>query len=133
MRGNLFALAASCFLSATFTSVSNAPAAEAGQPAAKPLALLVTRGDYFLERAVRNLKSVRCEVVTPAQYEAAGPSQASVVIFDDYQPKRLPPTARIVLFGAVPAGIDLNKVKDGKSAHVAKVQVKEWMHNDALA
>jgi hypothetical protein len=66
-------------------------------PPPKPLSvLLVTDGDYFLERMISSLNLKNAVVISPQQYEATIPANYDVIIFDrGYTPPKLPPAVML--------------------------------------
>ncbi|QOV88883.1 vWA domain-containing protein [Humisphaera borealis] len=66
--------------------------------------LLVTDGNYFLQRAVQSLAIKSPDVTQPADYEAKKPTNYDVIIFDNYKPKFLPEIGNYIWFGVVPDG-----------------------------
>lgn len=74
--------------------------------------LLVTDGNYFLQRAVRSLSVKAPDVTQPADYEAKKPTTYDVVIFDNYKPKFLPDAGNFVWFNAVPDTIKTKVATD---------------------
>ncbi len=87
-------------------------------PAPKTLAvLLVTDGNYFLERAIRSLNLNKPQIMRPTEYEekytGKPPTDFDVILFDHYVPPTdpktgktpLPEAGNFVWFGVVPEGI----------------------------
>jgi len=64
--------------------------------------LLVTDGNYFLEKAMANMRLKAPDIMQPAVYEDKQPQKYDVIIFDRYTPKQLPPAGNFIYFGAVP-------------------------------
>ena len=64
--------------------------------------LLVTDGNYFLERAVENMHLKAPDVMATVAYEEKVPSNYDVIMFDRYQPKALPPAGSFIYFGCIP-------------------------------
>jgi hypothetical protein len=60
--------------------------------------LLVTPGNYFLQRALQSLDLKKPDVVTPASYEQTGPKSYDVIIFDRYAPKHVPASGSFLYF-----------------------------------
>ncbi|HXE56246.1 MAG TPA: hypothetical protein VN541_24680, partial [Tepidisphaeraceae bacterium] len=72
-------------------------------PPPKQLAvLLVSDGNYFLEKAIQVMRLKSPDVMTPANYEQKQPQNYDVIIFDHYQPNWLPEAGNFIYFGAVP-------------------------------
>ena len=72
-------------------------------PPPKQLAvLLVTDGNYFLERAIQNMHLKAPDVMQTATYEEKPPKDYDVILFDRYTPKTLPPAGNFIYFGAIP-------------------------------
>ncbi|HWB52873.1 MAG TPA: hypothetical protein VG722_01730, partial [Tepidisphaeraceae bacterium] len=96
-------------------------------------ALLVTDGNYFLERAIKSLNLRDPAIVTPRQYEAMwsnsknNPSQYDVIVFDAYVPRRLPTAGNFIWFAAVPDGIGVTAEKKGTEfARVQDAHFLDW-------
>lgn len=66
--------------------------------------LLVTDGNYFLQRAVQSLAIKSSDISQPADYESKKPTNYDVIIFDNYKPKFLPEVGNYIWFGVVPDG-----------------------------
>ncbi|HEY1683443.1 MAG TPA: VWA domain-containing protein [Tepidisphaeraceae bacterium] len=82
-------------------------------------ALLVSDGNYFLEKAIKSLDLREPVIKTPNQYAASwndaknNPGSYDVIIFDSYVPARLPAAGNFIWFGAVPPGIGVSADKHG--------------------
>lgn len=63
-------------------------------------ALLVTDGNYFLERIFQSMPPLKMQTVTPAEFEESGPGEAGLVIFDRYTPVHTP-SVPCIFFAAV--------------------------------
>ena len=64
--------------------------------------LLVTDGNYFLERAIQNMHLKSPDVLQTATYEEQKPSKYDVILFDRYTPTYLPAAGNFIYFGCVP-------------------------------
>jgi len=94
------------------------------EPARRISVLLVSKGNYFLEQALRALPLGALERMSPAQYESADASKLvvqgrckyDVVIFDEHNTARLPRGAYL-FFGAIPRieGVGLAGFVEGES------------------
>ncbi|HEX4125380.1 MAG TPA: VWA domain-containing protein [Tepidisphaeraceae bacterium] len=60
--------------------------------------LLVTPGNYFLQRAIESLDLKKPDIITPAAYEQNGPKSYDVIIYDRYIPKHVPSTGSFLYF-----------------------------------
>jgi hypothetical protein len=96
-------------------------------------ALLVTQGNYFLEKAIKSLELRDPAIVTPDQYEKSwsdaknNPGQYDVIVFDAYVPKRLPAAGNFIWFAAVPPGIGVTADKSGTEfARVEDQRFLDW-------
>lgn len=115
-------------------AVSADDIAEAIVPPPRQLrALLVTTGNYFLERALNSLDLRQPAIVTPDQYEASwkdaktSPANYDVILFDAYVPKRLPTDGNFIWFGVVPDGIGVTAEKSGKDfLHIQDARFLDW-------
>ncbi|HEX8521990.1 MAG TPA: BatA and WFA domain-containing protein, partial [Tepidisphaeraceae bacterium] len=84
-------------------------------PPPKQLAvLLVSEGNYFLERAMQSL-GFKDPAMLPAAYERDKPAKYDVIIFDRYRPKFLPEAGNFMYFGAIPPG---EKIKGEPDVYV---------------
>ena len=104
-------------------------------PPPKPLSLLlVTDGDYFLERLVQSLNLKSGVTMTPAEYEAKVPTDFDVIIFDRaYAPQKLPPAGNFIFFGNVPAGLKLKQFSDGgKPVFIDSTGVLDWQRDNPI-
>jgi hypothetical protein len=71
-------------------------------PARSLNVVLVTDGNYFLEKALATLPLKKPVVLSPSDYLAKLPEDADVVLFDRWMPDRLPQAGTFVYFGCVP-------------------------------
>ncbi len=96
--------------------------------------LLVTDGNYFLERAVGSLSLKDPATVTPAKYEAGLGTTYDLILFDRYQPKALPQVGSFIYFGTVPPGLKLSaEQRDGKMlADVGVAGVLDWQRDHPI-
>jgi hypothetical protein len=91
-------------------------------PPPKQLAvLLVSEGNYFLERALASL-GFKDPPMLPAGYEQNKPAKYDVILFDRYRPKFLPQAGNFMYFGAVPPG---NKIKGEPEVYVPQPDEKK--------
>lgn len=67
-------------------------------------ALLVTEGNYYLERLFQSMPPMALRAVAPGEYEQSGPGDAALVIFDRYTPARTPAVPCIFFAAAAPEG-----------------------------
>lgn len=75
--------------------------------------LMVTDGNYFLEKAIRSQRQIKDpQVVTSQQYAQGVPGNFDVIIFDRYKPNKLPEAGNFIYFGTVPDGLTLKVEKD---------------------
>jgi hypothetical protein len=106
-------------------------AAHADAPA-HPKLLLVTRGNYVLEKIVKKIgMSADATIMTPEKYESNGTSGRDVVIFDCYQPKKAPLPRGILYFGVVPPGSKLAEVDAQGTTVIAKDLVADPSPGDS--
>lgn len=103
-------------------------------PPPKPLAvLLVTDGNYYLERAVNSLELKDAKIITPTRFEQEQPKAVDVIIFDRYVPRELPATGNFIWFAAVPPGSKLKAATDGgKPLVVTDVGVLDWKRDHPI-
>jgi hypothetical protein len=104
-------------------------------PPPKPLSvLLVTEGDYFLERMISSLNLKTASVITPQEYEAKVPANFDVIIFDrGYAPAKLPPAGNFIYFGSVAQGLKLKPfTQDGKTVMLDSTGVLDWKRDHPI-
>jgi hypothetical protein len=104
-------------------------------PPPKPLSvLLVTDGDYFLERMISSLNLKNAVVISPQQYEATIPANYDVIIFDrGYTPPKLPPAGNFMYFGSVAPGLKLKPfTEDGKTVMLDSTGVLDWKRDHPM-
>lgn len=104
-------------------------------PPPKPLSVvLITDGNYFLEKAVASLGLKASRTLTPADWENQKPADADVVIFDRYVPQQLPAAGNFVWFAALPAGLPLTQAKDasGRAQFNKDQTVLDWQRDHPM-
>ncbi|WP_428938113.1 vWA domain-containing protein [Fontivita pretiosa] len=107
------------------------PADDAAQvvlPPPKMLSvLLVSDGNYYLERAIHSLNLKDPAIVAPGQYEAKIPTDYDVIIFDRYSPKQLPPSGNFLYFGSLGPDLKLKPVTENNvPVMLSEVGVLDW-------
>ena len=106
-------------------------------PPPEPLkALLVTEGNYFLEKLIESLQLQDAKTVTPAEYERTLPADFDIVIFDAHSPAQLPPAGTFVFSGGLPPA-DATKVtqvssEDGFGIHYTDSEVLDWQRDHPM-
>ena len=99
-------------------------------PPPRPLeVLVVTPGNYYLEKAVNALNVEDPATMTPAEYDAELPTDYDVVFFDRHSPPQLPEAGHFVYFGGLPpAGAGLAAVTnaDGQPLFFDAQGVLDW-------
>jgi hypothetical protein len=82
----------------------SAPAAVEPAPVSRIKRLvIVTTGNYYVERAAASMNGQQVNSISPTDYERDGAPTADLIIFDRYTPPHAP-AAPSIYFGAVPAG-----------------------------
>ncbi len=95
--------------------------------------LLVTDGNYYLERAIQSLNLKDPKSMTPGEYEQKRPGDFDVIIFDRYAPKQSPPSGNFVYFGALPEDLKLKAAKDnGQTVVLTEVGILDWKRDHPL-
>ncbi len=107
------------------------PADDAAQVVVPPpralKALLVTEGNYFLEKAMNSLNLETPATMLPGVYEERKPSDFDVVLFDRHKPRYLPESGSFVYFGVTPDGIRLTTAtENGRPVFLDDVGVLDW-------
>jgi len=75
--------------------------------------LLVTDGNYYLEKLRGTIPLKDFDLLNPLAYEETKPTKYDVILFDRYQPKFVPPTGNFMYFGAVPPNSKIRSIKTG--------------------
>jgi hypothetical protein len=95
--------------------------------------LLVTDGNYFLERLMNNLDLKSPDIMQAGSYEQKQPINYDVIIFDRYTPKFLPEAGNFIYVDAVPPHTDgpgqkvtVEKDAAGNPALVEDEGVLDW-------
>jgi hypothetical protein len=96
--------------------------------------LLVTDGNYFLERALKSQPLKDPATMNPVEYEQKAPKDFDVVLFDRYQPQFVPPAGAFIYFGAVPAKLKLKQAVDeaGVALYLDDVGVLDWRRDHPI-
>lgn len=97
-------------------------------PPPKPLSvLLVTNGNYYLEKAINGLGLKDPITMSTTEFEQKQPKDFDVVMFDRYIPNALPTAANIITFDAVPPGLKLKQTTDHNQPVILQdVGVLDW-------
>jgi hypothetical protein len=108
-------------------------------PPPKPLSvLLVTDGDYFMERLLNTpaLKLKDPQVMSPSSYEAKplDDLKFDVIIFDrGYFPKKLPPAGNFIYLGSVGPNLKIKPVQEnGKNVILQDNGVLDWKRDHPI-
>jgi hypothetical protein len=96
--------------------------------------LLVTDGNYFLQKVINALNLQHPDTLAPAAYEEKKPTQYDVIIFDRYEPKFMPPSGNFIWFGALAPGLKLKVQKEpsGETAIVKDTMVLDWKRDHPI-
>jgi len=95
--------------------------------------LLVTDGNYYLERAVDSLNLQKPQQMTPADFDQNLHGDFDVIIFDRHSPKKLPESGNFVYFGGVPGGIKVTmEEKDGAPVPIEEQTVLDWRRDHPI-
>ena len=98
-------------------------------PPPKALAvLLVTDGNYYLEKVLASLKLQNPTTMLPQSYENKVPTDYDVIIFDRYYPKQLPRSGNFIYFGcAPPKDVKLHAAEENGHPATIDVPADEYM------
>jgi hypothetical protein len=101
--------------------------------------LLVTDGNYFLERAIQNMRLKSPDILQTVTYEEQKPSKYDVILFDRYTPTYLPAAGNFVYFGCVPPtspgpGQKITAVNDasGNPVLLADQEILDWQRDNPM-
>jgi hypothetical protein len=109
-------------------------AAQVVLPPPKSLSVvLVTDGNYYLERALSSLALKDPVTMSPVEYEQKQPKDADVIIFDRYSPKQIPAVGNFIYFGSVAPGLKLKPaLENGQQVMLTEVPVLDWMRDHPI-
>ncbi|MBA3274052.1 MAG: VWA domain-containing protein [Chthoniobacterales bacterium] len=97
--------------------------------------LLVTEGNYFLERLLDSLRLKSPATLRPSAYEEKVPSEYDLIIFDRYSPKKLPAAGNFIYFGSVGPALAIKPEKDPatqKNVVVSDSGVLDWRRDHPI-
>src|SRR5690348_5903223 len=89
-------LALTLFCSRHLVTAADAP------PPRKPSVLVVTEGNYFIEKALAGLELRQTKVIKSAEFEVAQAKQFDLVIFDRHAPAIVPSVGSCIFINCVP-------------------------------
>ena len=95
--------------------------------------LLVTEGNYFLQKVLDAMNLEHPDTLSPIKYEDKKPQQYDVIIFDRYEPKFMPSSGNFVWFGALVNGLKLKPMKVGDEVAIVKdTMVLDWKRDHPI-
>jgi hypothetical protein len=95
--------------------------------------LLVTPGNYYLERAVNSLSLKDPQTMSPSDYESKQPKDFDVIIFDRTTPKFLPDSGNFMYFGCIAPGLKLKPALDnGQQVMLTECGVLDWQRDHPM-
>jgi hypothetical protein len=81
--------------------------------------LLVTDGNYFLERVLKSQKQLeKMDTMSPLFYEENKPAKYDLYVFDRYKPRFMPQAGSFIDVGVVPDGLKVKADRDANGAPV---------------
>lgn len=102
-------------------------------PATALKVLLVSDGNYFLEKAIQTLPIKDPKTLNPAEYESDPPKDKDVIIFDRWMPRTLPPAGTFIYFGAAPPDSKLAaKTASGRMVVTQWPQILDWRRDHPI-
>ncbi len=75
--------------------------------------LLVTDGNYYLEKLRGSIQLKEFDVLNPVAYEEQKPPKYDVIIYDRYAPTWMPLTGNFMYFNAIPPNSKIKQAKKG--------------------
>ncbi len=109
-------------------------AAQVVVPPPKDLSvLLVTDGNYYLERMMNSLSLKNPAQMSPQLYEQKQPKDFDVVIFDHYFPQWMPDVGNFIFFGSVPPKANIKAEQlNNKYVLLDDVDVLDWQRDHPM-
>jgi len=112
-------------------------AAEVVVPPPKPMrVLLVSDGNYFLEKALGSLNIQAPDTMIPTAFEQKHPADYDVIVFDRYSPKWLPEAGNFMYFGGTAPDSPLKPVKletdPTKNVILTDIGVLDWKRDHPI-
>jgi hypothetical protein len=95
--------------------------------------LLVSDGNYYLEKALTSLSLKTTAKMSPGEYDAKQPKDFDVIIFDRYSPKQLPPSGNFIYFGCIAPGLRLKPtLEKNEQVMISNVGVLDWQRDHPI-
>lgn len=95
--------------------------------------LLVTRGNYYLERALDSINLKNPMKMSPEEYEQKQPADFDVILYDRYYPRYTPPAGNFIYFGCAPTSGKLQAVKENNKYELINgVGVLDWQRDHPM-
>ena len=95
--------------------------------------LLVTDGNYFLQKVLDAMNLEHPDTLSPLKYEDKKPQQYDVIVFDRYEPKFMPSSGNFIWFGALANGLKLKPMKVGEETAIVKdTMVLDWKRDHPI-
>jgi hypothetical protein len=109
-------------------------AAQVVLPPPKALSvLLVTPGNYYLEKAIANMNLKDPVTMAPAEFDAKQPKDFDVIIFDGHSPKVLPESGNFIYFACMAPGLKLKPTLDnGQQVLMTECSVLDWQRDHPM-
>ncbi len=98
--------------------------------------LLVTDGGasgHFFENLIESLPVQSPKVISSSNYEQQVPTDFDVIFFDNYSPKKLPPSGNFVCINSVPEGLKIKPViENGQPVIMDGATVLDWKRDHPM-
>ncbi|HEY7116602.1 MAG TPA: VWA domain-containing protein [Tepidisphaeraceae bacterium] len=95
--------------------------------------LLVTDGNFFLEKLKGSIQLKDFDVLNPVAYEDAKPAKYDVIIYDRYAPRFMPATGNFMFFRCVPPTGKITQATEGlKPVYLHENTVLDWKRDHPM-
>lgn len=95
--------------------------------------LLVTDGNFFLEKLKGSIQLKEFDILNPVAYEDAKPVKYDVIIYDRYQPRYQPATGNFMYFRCVPPNSKIKAAQDGPKVVYSKENtILDWKRDHPM-
>ncbi|HMB95433.1 MAG TPA: VWA domain-containing protein, partial [Tepidisphaeraceae bacterium] len=95
--------------------------------------LLVSDGNFYLEKAMASLSLKDTAKMSPGEYESKQPKDFDVIMFDRYSPKELPPSGNFIYFDCIAPGLKLKPaLENSQQVMINDVGVLDWQRDHPI-
>src|SRR5258706_2407374 len=95
--------------------------------------LLVTDSNFFLEKLKGSIQLKEFDILSPTAYEDAKALKYDVIIYDQYQPKFMPPSGNFMWFRALPPVTKVKQAMNGaRPVYTQENTILDWKRDHPM-